>query len=76
MSYHYYSRLFRLVTGKTFSAYLASARVFMAEKLMLEGKLSLKEIADQVGLYPQSRFNHTYKRLRGYSPNEFIKKVR
>ena len=76
LSYHYYSRLFRLVTGKTFSAYLASARVFMAEKLMLEGKLSLKEIADQVGLYPQSRFNHTYKRLRGYSPNEFIKKVR
>ena len=76
LSYHYYSRLFKLVTGKTFSSYFASARVFMAEKLMLEGKLSLKEIADQVGLYPQSRFNHTYKRLRGYSPNEFLKKVR
>ena len=76
LSYHYYSRLFKIVTGKTFSAYLASARVFMAEKLMIEGRYSLQEIADKVGLYPQSNFNHTYKRLRGFSPNEFMRKIR
>lgn len=61
--------------GKTFVAFLASVRVFMAEKLMLTGKYTLQEVADQVGLYPQSTFNHTYKRLRGFSPNEFMKRV-
>lgn len=74
LSYHYYARLFKQVTGKTFALYLASARVFAAEKLMLEGKYSLQEIAAKVGLYPQSNFNHTYKRLRGFSPKEFRKR--
>lgn len=74
LSYHYYARLFKQVTGKTFALYLASARVFMAERLMLEGKYSLQEIAVKVGLYPQSYFNHTYKRLRGFSPKEFLKR--
>lgn len=74
LSYHYYARLFKQVTGKTFALYLASARIFAAERLMLEGKYSLQEIAAEVGLYPQSYFNHTYKRLRGFSPKEFIKR--
>ncbi len=75
LSYYYYSKLFKIVTGKTFVAFLASVRVFMAEKLMLTGKYTLQEVADQVGLYPQSTFNHTYKRLRGFSPNEFMKRL-
>ncbi len=74
LSYYYYAKLFKQVTGKPFALYLASARVFMAERLMLEGKYSLQEIAVKVGLYPQSYFNHTYKRLRGFSPKEFIKR--
>ena len=74
LSYHYYAKLFKIVTGKPFSLYLASARVFMAERLMLEGKYSLQEIAVKVGLYPQTNFNHTYKRLRGFSPKEFKKR--
>lgn len=75
LSYYYYSKLFKMVTGKTFVAFLASVRVFMAEKLMLMGKYTMQEVADQVGLYPQSNFTHTYKRLRGFSPNEFMKRV-
>lgn len=75
LSYHYYSKLFKRVTGKTFAAYVASARIFKAEKMMIEGKYSLQEIAGMVGLYPQSNFNHTYKRLRGYSPNEFLRRL-
>lgn len=73
LSYYYYSKLFGIVTGKTFSDFLASVRIFAAEKLVIDGGYSLQEIADKVGLYPQSTFNHTYKRLRGFSPNEFIK---
>ncbi len=75
LSYHYYAKLFKKVTGKPFAVYLASARVFMAERLMLEGKYSLQEIAVKVGLYPQTNFNHTYKRLRGFSPKEFKKRL-
>lgn len=75
LSYYYYSKLFRIVTGKTFSDFLASVRIFNAEKLMIDGEYSLQEIADKVGLYPQSTFNHTYKRLRGFSPNEFLKRL-
>ena len=75
LSYHYYGKLFKKVTGKPFALYLASARVFMAERLMLEGKYSLQEIADKVGLYPQTNFTHTYKRLRGFSPKEFRKRL-
>lgn len=75
LSYYYYSRLFKMITGKSFSSFLASVRVFMAEKLMISGEYSLTEVADKVGLYPQSYFNHTYKRLRGFSPHEFMKRV-
>ncbi len=75
LSYYYYSKLFKMITGKTFVSFLASVRVFMAEKLMLSGEYSLQEVADKVGLYPQSTFNHTYKRLRGFSPNEFLKRA-
>ena len=75
LSYCYYSKLFKLITGKTFVSFLASVRVFMAEKLMLTGKYTIQEVADQVGLYPQSNFTHTYKRLRGFSPNEFMKRT-
>lgn len=75
LSYYYYSKLFKVITGKTFVSFLASVRVFMAEKLMLTGKYTMQEVADQVGLYPQSNFTHTYKRLRGFSPNEFMKRV-
>ncbi len=76
LSYYYYSKLFKIITGKNFISFLASVRVFMAEKLMLSGEYSLQEVADKVGLYPQSTFNHTYKRLRGFSPNEFLKRAR
>lgn len=75
LSYYYYSKMFKMITGKTFVSFLASVRVFMAEKLMLTGNYTLQEIADQVGICPQSNFNHTYKRIRGFSPNEFMKRV-
>ena len=76
LSYYYYSKLFKEIVGKNFSDFLASVRIFAAEKMMVDGENSLQEIAVKVGLFPQSTFNHTYKRLRGFSPNEFIKRLK
>lgn len=74
ISYSYYSQLFREIIGKSFSDFLIMVRLAAADELIAQSTYSMKEIAQRVGLYPQSSFNHTYKKVRGYSPKEFKEK--
>ena len=74
VSYSYYSQLFKDIIGKSFSEFLNTVRIAAAEELLLKTNLSMKEIAETVGICPQSSFNHTYKKIRGCSPKEFKEK--
>lgn len=76
ISYHYFSKIFKRVTGKNYKEYIDFVRVNEAEKLMLEDSYSISEISYKVGIPDQSCFYRLYKRVRGCSPTEFKAKMK
>ena len=76
ISYHYFSKIFKKVTGKNYKEYIDFVRVNEAEKLMLEDNYSISEISYKVGIPDQSCFYRLYKRVRGCSPTEFKAKMK
>lgn len=76
MSYSYFSRCFRKVTGKSFKEYLNTVRINHAEKALLTSQQSITEIASACGFNSVSYFIATYKKLKGVTPLEFRKTCR
>lgn len=74
LSYSYFSRLFKRLTGKSFSEYLNATRVSEAEKLLLTSDMNITEIALEVGFSTASYFISQFKRQKGMSPKQFKKK--
>lgn len=68
MSYTYFSRRFKSVTGKSFTRYLNEVRINHAEKELLLTDKSVTEIAYSCGFNDVSYFISVYKKLRGKTP--------
>jgi AraC-like DNA-binding protein len=75
MSYSYFSRKFKEVSGKTFSEYVNLIRVMEAEKLLTASSLSVTEIAMEVGFSNTSYFIKQFQKFRFCSPLQFRKKL-
>lgn len=73
MSPHYFSQLFKQSTGTTPHQYVIRCRVEKAKDLIRQNKLSLAEIATQVGFTDQSHFHRHFKRLVGVTPKTYSK---
>lgn len=73
MSYTYFSRMFKKIVGKSFSAYLTETRIKNAERELLLTEKSVTEICFQCGFNDVSYFISQYKALRGISPYQFRK---
>ena len=56
--------------------YIDSVRVSEAEKLMITKDLSINEVAYKVGFFDQGSFYRLYKRVRGFTPTDFKKKLK
>lgn len=76
MSYHYFSKIFKKVTGKNYKEYIDYVRVTEAEKLLLTNRYSVSEVSYKVGISDPSCFYRLYKRVRGCSPTEFKAKMK
>ena len=63
MSPHYFSQLFKASTGKTPHQYVINCRIERAKKLIGQDKLTLAEIATQVGFADQSHLNRHFKKV-------------
>jgi AraC family transcriptional regulator len=72
MSPHYFSTLFKQSTGTTPHQYVIRCRIERAKCLMGQAKLSLAEIATQVGFVDQSHLHRHFKRLVGVTPKTFL----
>jgi AraC family transcriptional regulator len=72
MSPHYFSQLFKSTTGITPHQYVVRCRIERAKNLMRQSKLSIAEIATQVGFVDQSPFHRHFKRLVGVTPKTFL----
>lgn len=73
MSYSYFSRSFKRVTGVTFKSYLNRTRIARAEQLLLEKRGSVSEVATACGYNNVSYFISVYRALTGKTPGKAMR---
>jgi AraC family transcriptional regulator len=72
MSPHYFSQLFKQSTGMTPHQFVIRTRAERAKELILQGKMTLADIALAVGFANQSHLNVHFKRLFGVTPKKIL----
>lgn len=65
------SQLFKEHTGENLSDYIERVRMNKAVELLLKNRLTIDEIARQVGYNSAHSFRRAFKRVRGVSPSAF-----
>lgn len=76
VSYWYFSRNFKRITGKTFKDYLNFVRIAHGDRLLLSTDLPVAQIAAECGFNSQSYFIAEYKRQKHITPLAFRKSMR
>ncbi|TCP31757.1 AraC family two component transcriptional regulator [Scopulibacillus darangshiensis] len=71
ISPYYFSKLFKEHFSITFIDYVTSVRIKRAKELLCYTRLSLKEIAYQVGYKDPNYFSRVFKKNEGMSPKEY-----
>ena len=66
----YCEAVFKQQTGQPVMRYVTSRRMAEAEKLLLEGALSLRQVAEQVGYADYNYFARIFKKVTGRTPTE------
>jgi two-component system, response regulator YesN len=70
ISRFFLARLFKHETGKPFSVHVHSARIRAASLLLRDGRLSVKEVAYNVGYRRAASLERWFKRLCGFTPRQ------
>lgn len=65
------SQYFKSQTGMTVLDYLTEQRMLKAKQLLLEGRATLNEIAEEVGYLNTSSFIRRFKSLYGLTPRQY-----
>ncbi len=73
LSSSYLSTIFKNETGVRFSEYITDCRMKKAKDLLRNTKLSMIQVADQVGYKDQKYFSKTFKKEVGIKPSVFRK---
>ncbi|KAM3090352.1 helix-turn-helix domain-containing protein [Phormidesmis sp. 146-35] len=73
LSSHYFSEQFKQSTGFTPHQYVIQCRVKRAKELLLQGELTIAEIARTVGFVDQSHLNRHFKRVLGVTPKSVLR---
>lgn len=68
MSYSYFSRSFKHVTGYSFKSYLNQVRINQAERLLATTDRTVTQIASDCGYNNTAYFISVYKTLKGKTP--------
>ncbi|MBQ4226767.1 MAG: helix-turn-helix transcriptional regulator, partial [Clostridia bacterium] len=69
----YLSALFKKQLGTNFSVYIEQLRIAHAEELLSSGKMSIEEVAQNVGYGNADSFRRAFKRVKGVSPSKYSK---
>jgi AraC-like DNA-binding protein len=67
---------FKRSTGETLYRCIEEARLAQCKSLLLDGELSLKEIAFRMGFASPSHFSTAFRRLAGQTPSSFRREYR
>ncbi len=71
LSPYYFSRSFKEVMGCNLTDYINTIRIKKAKELLIENKMSIKEIGYTVGYSDPNYFSKVFKKYEGYSPKEY-----
>jgi len=71
LSPSYFSKIFKEEMNYYFNDYLSHVRVEKSKALLLTERISLVDIASNVGFYDQSYFNKVFKKTTGVTPKKF-----
>lgn len=71
----YLSRMIHDMTGKTFSTIVTEFRIVRAKNYLSETRLSVGEIALEVGYNSFEHFSRSFKKSTGMSPREYRKRL-
>ncbi|MBB5519330.1 GlxA family transcriptional regulator [Amphiplicatus metriothermophilus] len=74
MSARNFIRRFKQATGETPMGYLQSLRIAMAKRLLENGRLTIQEVAQEVGYADLIFFRALFKRHTGTCPNDYRKR--
>ena len=72
----YLFRVFKAETGKSIIEHFIEMKVEKAKQLILENKLSVKEIAAELSFNEPNYFTKTFKRVTGLTPSAYRKTAR
>jgi AraC-like DNA-binding protein len=70
-SIFYFCKLFRKITGTTFTEFVSRTRVEKAKHLLLNPNLRVSEIAYEVGFQSLTHFNRVFRKVMGESPTDY-----
>ncbi|GFN31065.1 response regulator transcription factor [Paenibacillus xylaniclasticus] len=73
ISRNYLSIIFKNMTGETFNNYLTRVRIEKAKELLMERKMLVYEVAEQVGYKNVPYFSTLFKKFTGMNPTELVK---
>jgi AraC family transcriptional regulator len=71
LSTFHFGRLFKQATGLSPHQYLLDRRISVAKDMLRTQRLSVAEIAAELGFYDQSHFSQVFKRNVGMTPRQF-----
>jgi AraC family transcriptional regulator len=69
------TRAFKQTTGTTVHSYVEQVRLRRALVLLKENRLSIKQIASQLGFTSQCSFAQAFSRLTGVSPSQYRRRL-
>ena len=72
----YLSRLFQRFGHTTPYRFLTKLKMNRAATLLLDQRMFVKEVAEQLGFIDAFHFSRTFKRIYGISPERFIRQTR
>ena len=73
MSYSYFSKKFKRIMGKNFTAYINFVRLREAEKLLLTTDKNISSVACEVGFYSSNYFIRLFKKEHCMAPMRYRK---
>jgi len=73
MSDGHFSRVFKSLTGYTFTQYVRSVRLNIAERLLKSSDISITEIAHSLNYSTSSHFIEDFRKEKGISPKQYRK---
>jgi two-component system response regulator YesN len=75
LSRSYFSRCFKMVTGKTFNDYIRQVRIEKAKEYLQHSNKTISWIAENIGYLDEKYFSRIFREHTGMLPSEYRMQV-